>query len=418
MNEDFSNITRSTGFDSCLGSSSILVKDDENRNPKFFKWLLSLSFAPKQPKYRIFRHLNITVASNNKKNRRPTYRTLALSAKMPTSDMSDVGSKRVAGKKAAAPATGKKTATATSGAAKTPSTASAKPQAAATGKKPAAAAPAASAKKPAAPAATQPAAAKKAPAAAAPASGKRPATAAAPAPPKKQAAAAPTATKPTSATAKGAPAAGKAGKAAPATGKGAPAAAKGAPAPAKGAPAAAKTAPAAAKPAPTKTPAAAPAAKTAPKAAVPAKKPAAAQKKAALHAVKKPPQGMKKQSIRGKGQKKKKVSLKFIIDCTHPFEDNIMDVANFEKYLQERIKVNGKTNNFGNAVSLERVKMKLALNSDIPFSKRYLKYLTKKYLKKNNLRDWLRVVASGKDTYELRYFQINSQDDEDDEDND
>ena len=41
-----------------------------------------------------------------------------------------------------------------------------------------------------------------------------------------------------------------------------------------------------------------------------------------------------------------------------------------EKYLQERIKVNGKTNNFGNAVSLERNKMKLAVNSDIPFSKR------------------------------------------------
>lgn len=45
---------------------------------------------------------------------------------------------------------------------------------------------------------------------------------------------------------------------------------------------------------------------------------------------------------------------------------------------------------------------------------RYLKYLTKKYLKKNNLRDWLRVVASDKETYELRYFQI-SQDDEESE---
>ena len=28
---------------------------------------------------------------------------------------------------------------------------------------------------------------------------------------------------------------------------------------------------------------------------------------------------------------------------------------------------------------------------------RYLKYLTKKYLKKNNLRDWLRVVANSKE---------------------
>ena len=39
---------------------------------------------------------------------------------------------------------------------------------------------------------------------------------------------------------------------------------------------------------------------------------------------------------------------------------------------------------------------------------RYLKYLTKKYLKKNNVRDWLRVIASDKDrnVYELRYFNI------------
>jgi large subunit ribosomal protein L22e len=48
-------------------------------------------------------------------------------------------------------------------------------------------------------------------------------------------------------------------------------------------------------------------------------------------------------------------------------------------------------------------------------SKRYLKYLTKKYLKRNSLRDWLRVVASGKDTYELRYFQIQNDEDEEEE---
>ena len=35
-------------------------------------------------------------------------------------------------------------------------------------------------------------------------------------------------------------------------------------------------------------------------------------------------------------------------------------------------------------------------------------YLTKKYLKKHNVRDWLRVIASNKDrnVYELRYFNI------------
>jgi len=128
-----------------------------------------------------------------------------------------------------------------------------------------------------------------------------------------------------------------------------------------------------------------------------------------------------KQQLKGKGKAVKKLGkknqIKLFIDCTHPVEDGIMNCADFEKYLQERIKIGGKTANFGKEFSMERQKTKLAFTSDIPFSKRYLKYLTKKYLKKNNLRDWLRVVASAKDSYELRYFQINNEEsDNEDED--
>merc|ERR1712137_548598 len=129
-----------------------------------------------------------------------------------------------------------------------------------------------------------------------------------------------------------------------------------------------------------------------------------------------------KQALKGKGKGIKKLGkknqIKLVIDCTHPVEDGIMNCADFEKYLQERIKVGGKTSNFGNDLTLERAKTKINLTSNVPFSKRYLKYLTKKYLKKNNLRDWLRVVASAKDAYELRYFQINNEEsDNEDEDN-
>merc|ERR1712203_463948 len=126
-----------------------------------------------------------------------------------------------------------------------------------------------------------------------------------------------------------------------------------------------------------------------------------------------------KQPLKGKGKVVKKLGkknqIKLFIDCTHPVEDGIMNCADFEKYLHERIKVGGKTNNFGKELVMERVKTKICLTSDIPFSKRYLKYLTKKYLKKNNLRDWLRVVASAKDAYELRYFQINNEESEDED---
>jgi len=113
--------------------------------------------------------------------------------------------------------------------------------------------------------------------------------------------------------------------------------------------------------------------------------------------------------------KKKKIQLRFGIDCTDIAEDNIMDVADFQKYLHEHMKVAGKTNNLGNNITFEQQKMKVYVNSDVHFSKRYLKYLTKKYLKKNSLRDWIRVVANEKDSYQLRYFRISSNEDEEED---
>lgn len=49
---------------------------------------------------------------------------------------------------------------------------------------------------------------------------------------------------------------------------------------------------------------------------------------------------------------------------------------------------------------------------------RYLKYLTKKFLKKNSLRDYIRVVATNKTNYELRYFQITAADEDESGDED
>ncbi|KAH9616468.1 hypothetical protein KSS87_014962 [Heliosperma pusillum] len=105
---------------------------------------------------------------------------------------------------------------------------------------------------------------------------------------------------------------------------------------------------------------------------------------------------------------KKKGAVTFTIDCSKPVEDKIMDIASLEKFLQERIKVGGKAGNLGDSVTVSREKNKITVTSDSNFSKRYLKYLTKKYLKKHNVRDWLRVIAANKDrnVYELRYFNI------------
>merc|ERR1712126_646968 len=128
----------------------------------------------------------------------------------------------------------------------------------------------------------------------------------------------------------------------------------------------------------------------------------------------------------------KKKGSAFHIDCRQPVEDGILNIADFETFLQSKIRVNvtknapKKTKVKAATISVERSKTKVTLVSDVQFSKKYLKYLTKKYLKfltkkclqKNSLRDWLRVVTPplAKDSYELRYFQINNDDEEEAED--
>merc|ERR1711988_727088 len=113
---------------------------------------------------------------------------------------------------------------------------------------------------------------------------------------------------------------------------------------------------------------------------------------------------------------KRKQTLKFSIDCTQPVDDGIMDAASFEKFLLDRIKVNGKVGNLGELITVSRDTAKVNVSADTAFSKRYLKYLAKKYLKKQQLRDWLHVIASSKAEYELRYYNIHDNDADEDED--
>ena len=117
---------------------------------------------------------------------------------------------------------------------------------------------------------------------------------------------------------------------------------------------------------------------------------------------------------KAQGQKKN-LNLKFHIDCGKVVEDKVLIMRDFEKYLKERIKVDGKKGNLGSSVNLSTTNTVLTLNSEIPFSKRYLKYLTKKYLKKVKIAEYLRVVATEKTKYELKYLKIHNDEEGDEE---
>ena len=137
------------------------------------------------------------------------------------------------------------------------------------------------------------------------------------------------------------------------------------------------------------------------------------QEKVNLKKKKKAPIGQQAFKMQQKKDKKpKKSTWKFNLNLTHPVEGGIFDSWNFEQFLRGKIKVNGRTGNLGNVIHIEHFKNKIIVVSEKQFSKRYLKYFTKKYLKKNNLHDWLPVVTSDKETYKLRYFQISQDEDE------
>ncbi|KAI2498762.1 Ribosomal L22e protein family [Fragilaria crotonensis] len=111
--------------------------------------------------------------------------------------------------------------------------------------------------------------------------------------------------------------------------------------------------------------------------------------------------------------KAKKSTVKFVIDCTQPVDDKVLDVASFEKYLHDRIKIGKKTGALASnnvTITRDRTKLTVASTAELGFSKRQLKYLSKRYLKKQQLRDYLRVVAGSKNSYELRYFSISAGD--------
>nr|ACT87556.1 60S ribosomal protein L22 [Amoebophrya sp. ex Karlodinium veneficum] len=118
--------------------------------------------------------------------------------------------------------------------------------------------------------------------------------------------------------------------------------------------------------------------------------------------------GLKKKTT----TKVKKQQVTFVVDCAQPVDDNIMDPAGLEKFFNDRIKVNNKIGNLGEKVKISRERSKISVLAELPFSKRYLKYLTKKYLKKQQLRDFLHVIAPSQKVYELRYFNINGDNDD------
>eukprot|EP01022_Parablepharisma_sp_SALTPOND_P004814 TRINITY_DN121026_c2_g1_i1.p4 TRINITY_DN121026_c2_g1~~TRINITY_DN121026_c2_g1_i1.p4 ORF type:complete len:189 (+),score=54.68 TRINITY_DN121026_c2_g1_i1:1774-2340(+) len=116
----------------------------------------------------------------------------------------------------------------------------------------------------------------------------------------------------------------------------------------------------------------------------------------------------RKAAERRAAEKEKKKSA-YTIDCTLPVKDKVFQAKELVEYFLNRIKVAGKTKNLGKSVGIACDDgKKIKVNAEIPLAKRYLKYLAKKFLKKQEVRDYLRLVAPNKSSYEFKYFKMES----------
>ena len=115
--------------------------------------------------------------------------------------------------------------------------------------------------------------------------------------------------------------------------------------------------------------------------------------------------------------KKEKTFKTYSVDFNSPVENKLMSLEACKKYLENNIKVNGiklnkkpsdsvkvsqsqKDNRNKNSISV-------TVDTNLKFSKRYIRYLLKKFLKREGIVKYLVVASTGKNSYAVRVIRKN-----------
>ena len=114
-------------------------------------------------------------------------------------------------------------------------------------------------------------------------------------------------------------------------------------------------------------------------------------------------------------KKTQNVTKTFTVDCATPTENGVFDPESYVKYLVEHIKIDGHVGQLNELISVSTEGTKVVVVSSTKFSGKYLKYLTKRYLKKNQIRDWIRFISVKKNEYKLQFYSTSVDEEEDDE---
>jgi large subunit ribosomal protein L22e len=114
-------------------------------------------------------------------------------------------------------------------------------------------------------------------------------------------------------------------------------------------------------------------------------------------------------------KKKEKSYRKYYVDLNQAVSNNLLSLEAAVKFLNQGIKVNGLKGKLGDSVKVSQTDKKdkqkntivVAVDNTMKFSKRYVKYLIKKFLKRESISSYLRVISNGSSGYLVKLFQRN-----------
>ena len=119
-----------------------------------------------------------------------------------------------------------------------------------------------------------------------------------------------------------------------------------------------------------------------------------------------------------KVEKKVKTYRTFYSDFDQAVTNSLMSLDTASKYFSSNIKVNGLKNKLEESVKIQlpdkREKHRknnviVQVDAKMKFSKRYIKYLVKKFLKRENISLYLRVVSNGQNSYVVKLYSKNTE---------
>ena len=112
---------------------------------------------------------------------------------------------------------------------------------------------------------------------------------------------------------------------------------------------------------------------------------------------------------------KQKSYKKYTIDFNNPIENNLLTLESVLKYLQSNMKLNGIKGKLGDSIKInatektDKAKNTLIISVDnsLEFSKKYIKYLVKKFLKREGIGNFLTISSTSPTAYTVKIIKKN-----------